>query len=390
MQLNDHYLIANCSPFVLRTIVNWNSPLLPIMALRKAIEDIVAWRKLGRESRALFQGFLPSGGRSYLCVLKKPINTPAGQFSAIKLKAVGNTEPKDPHPPKLDKSFINNLFKIIVEENGSIAVGPIHSQPLYGRTMDRVTAENEFLRLVNKKKLPAPYALGGGEYPDLMFQGQPLGFNILALKEWGADNRRLGNCFFIDHQAANDDQLGYSFEQAGKVQRRYNDEGLIPSDCHVFNFAITDNGEVILNDFGSGKNKDDLTHPQTAIYQLLDLARFIFSVYLLRGEPAGDRFLVHARPLSAFLKGYFGSDVFLRYKKEIGAPEAMLKRLQKPRIRSGGEDKENFRRILWYCCTQLSIPLQEILVAEGNTYLLTKKQWAEKYDELVRGLSKII
>lgn len=282
---------------------------------------------------------------------------------------------------------------IIVKKDGSISVKAVNKQPHFGSTYDRVMTENTFMQIANERGLPAPFSLGEGEYPDLNFEGRTLGYNIIALRDLETDKRRLGNIFqvypsspedylyklaniFFPHNATLND-LEYLFYAAGRVQRQYNDKGLIPNDCHIGNFALTEEGQAVLNDFSDGKNKVDLSIPQIAFYQLLDINRFIYSTFVLRGWPVGD-FLVSNTdiyPVSAYLDGYFGQDVL----KDIGTPEEMIRGLKRPRKEPDENRFKGLMEIMNYSWNYLYEPLQEVLAAEGNAYPLKPQERIERF-----------
>ncbi|MFH1347468.1 MAG: hypothetical protein ABIH22_02145 [Candidatus Margulisiibacteriota bacterium] len=387
----NHYLIAE-KP--LRANVRWNGQALR-PALQRALVKVASWQELDAESEALFQGFGPSGRRSYVCVLKEPIETPTGQHSAIKLKAVGKTDPVDPQFPSTQRYDIDP-HSVVIGEDGAISVEALNIQPLFGRTAERVSAENRFMQLANERKLPAPYALGEGEYSDLNFDLQILGFSIMAIKDLETDNRRLGNIFQVNYSDPGghlqrlastffpgrpaQESLEYLFYAAGRVQRQYNDNGLITNDCHAGNFALTSDAQAVLNDFASGKDKAWLSAPQIATYQLLDLNRFIYSVFILKGWSVGESLLSGAYPVSAYLEGYFGQEVFSRHKG-VETPERLL------RAPKTGPGKNNFMAsvaIKKYSWTRLYDPLQEVLAEEGNEYPLSEQERIARHVEMYR------
>jgi len=401
MIVERHYLTATAKYLPLRTNIKWNDQGLS-PALQDGIKGIVSWSGLDAQSRSLFRGFVPSGGRSYICILSEPIETPVGPSSAVKLKAIGKTDFSDPHPPKAI-AFDHNPSILVVSEEGQVSVGKGDEQPLFGATLKRAEQEDSFIRSANSKGLPAPIALGMGEYSDLAFGGAKLGFNMIALCDWKTDIRRLGNIFqngncqspeeylleiagsFFNRNAGIS-ELENLFYEAGRAQRRFNDGGLIPNDCHAGNFALTGDARAVLNDFGKGKIKDELNPAQTSIYQLLDINRFLFSAYRLMAWPTGSWFISRAYPLSAYLEGYFGRELFERHLKAIGTPEKMFRGLLKPEI-DQHRDKNGFKgsmEIMKYSWTCLYDALQDVLAAEGNTYPLSMRARIEKHIGIYR------
>jgi hypothetical protein len=395
MYIENHYLSARASFSPLRTNIRWNDKTLS-PALQGSIEKIASWKELDAQSGGLFKGFVPSGKRSYVCVLSESIETPIGPSSAVKLKAIGKTGFTGHHPPTVER-FDLDPHVMVVDENGFVSVEKTRGQPLFGATMERVETENAFMGLANGEKLPAPYALGVGEYPDLVFEGENLGYNIIALSDWRTDVRRIGNIFQNGDDCSSPEEylLGVArdffsqnaslreleilFYEAGRVQRQFNNNGLISNDCHVGNFALT--AEAVLNDFGKGKRKDELSAPQTSIYQLLDMNRFLFSAYRLRAWPVGELFLSRAHPLSAYLEGYFGREIFERHIRAIGTPEKMVRGLLKPEIQQD-QDKNGFKgsmEIMKYSWTCLYDALQDVLAGEGNAFQLNAGERIKRY-----------
>lgn len=375
--------------------------------LKSGIEGIASWIGLPAGSRDLFRGFVPSGARSYICVLNEPIETPVGPASAIKLKAIGKTDLEDSHPP-LNEEYGYTAGSVSVDDRGFVSVGRADKQPLFGSTFNRVERENRFMFLANSKRLPAPHTLGTGEYSDLSFNGQNLGFNIMAICDWETDLRRLGNMFqngscpspreylieiarsFFGYNAGVSD-LEILFYEAGKVQRQFNNSGLISNDSHIGNFAITTDSRARLNDFGKGDIKECLNPAQISILQLLDINKFIFSAYRLRAWPSGNLLLSLSCPISAYLEGYLGKDIFERRLKEIGSPEKIIRGFPTPEKEQSG-DRGGFKssiEIMRYSWISLYDALQEILAGEGNAFPLSPAEKLKRFTGMYKSYFEV-
>ncbi|MFC1511492.1 hypothetical protein ACFL5U_03815 [Candidatus Margulisiibacteriota bacterium] len=402
MRLSYHYLIAVPPRKSLTTEIAWNAQASVVPeALKTAILKIASWSPLALSEGRLFKGFAQSGRRSYIGVLQTPLETPVGLHSAVKLKAVGQTEDIGACPPQ-EISYTDAPDRVVVGSKGEQTMEPIFHEPLAGTRRSLAENGNALILTANQKSLPAPFALGVGAYPELSFAGEVMGINIVSVVDLETELNRIGTIFQIqngspEHYLATlpfrfgyeggvREALGYMFHNAGEAQSQHNGGGVIPGGRHVGNFSVARGLAIILEDFDYGKLKKDLTPEQIVTLQLLDLFRFVYSAYILRTWSAGECLLQNHSPVSAYLEGYFGQEIFARHRETIGDPEKMLRSLDRPQATNDREwirGAAEITKFSWMC---LYDPLQEVLGQEGISYPLTPEQRRAKHMELFRVL----
>ncbi|MCK4532430.1 alpha/beta fold hydrolase, partial [bacterium] len=300
-------------------------------AIIEKIKKVISWE--------LKPDLAPSG-RTGLIILDKPIIVNKVKITAIKIKGLGDyfTDPENPTPPTTKEFHDSGQpdFYTEFDENGEFYIKETIPKPLGGNIYKEAREEYKFHLNAFKKGDFVSVPLAYGEYPEIKYKGETLGFVILGItdpRDRRVDNLFAGDLVSMDKKTAQvvisdylrellggkkmEDFFEKLFEQWGHTLRRFHNAGFIHRNPHGANFSYEKN-KIKIHDLESSKRKQDLKNEQVFMYQLYEVGEVLSRIYLLINTLIGLDIYQKGKinVYHSFLKGYFKEEL-LRNKADI-------------------------------------------------------------------------
>jgi hypothetical protein len=249
-------------------------------------------------------------GRSLSFSLHTPIEIDGQIYRALRCKGIA------PQRNASGELFGHNgcgydSRPLFVSDDGVVSVGtPTHSPE---GTILFERARREFEAAVHLGVDLTDGALGFGAYEDLLFQGQPAGFMIYAMREV-KDRRFADGCLRPAMEAALESGAKFPLQQMkpdadfgdilfhlGRAMRLMHKRGLVHRYPHFNNVGI-EAGSVVLRDLDGVITIAQMPPAQRLGYVLIDFVRIVYECFGMYSAFFTD-------PFSIFCKGYFGESM---------------------------------------------------------------------------------
>lgn len=240
------------------------------------------------------------------------------------------SEEYDPHINKDSKSL---HYQIEIKNKGAFTYQVPQKKPLGGQTVENAKKEIENTQKLYSKHQKNFYKpIAYGEYQDLQFNNEPLGFSILEIPS--EQELTLADYFkavfqdeqlFINNEIINltkketpEPKIIDVLRKLVELSKKHGatlkklHEFYVDYDSHFYNATINpQNQELILFDLDNLKEKSKLPQIQAFNYQIKDIylaIQSLMSTILLNGIcDSFEQFSFHENFLKAWLIGYFGT-----------------------------------------------------------------------------------
>ncbi|MGE5309429.1 MAG: HAD family hydrolase, partial [Deltaproteobacteria bacterium] len=304
--------------------ISWNAGYPLPAGFSKLIQQTVSWERKAHRGK----------GRSGIIFLGRPVSfNIKGRtvvVKAVKIKGMGEFVDGTALPPVAQKYETSAGFHMRADENGSLFPVSPEPTPAGGLSFRRARNEYDLLnKILNESDIGVNIPLGYGEYPEMSFNGDHLGFVIEGLTD-------IRDARFDDILKERGDPAGYllsCYRNWGKTLRRLNDLGILHLRTHSGNWSASEDGTVTVHDLDSAVLKGQLDAKAAFMMQLMpELAGAIRDIHSDTAVfPSARRIIEQGgNPYRAFLEGYFGKEAADGDPQIKGLCEALIPVSKRP------------------------------------------------------------
>jgi hypothetical protein len=306
-------------------------------AFEHGLSDKIARRIVAVVSRQNMKGAIETGRSLVIPLPQTAWLTVRGKtWKAIRLKAVTHQG----QPPK-SEAFMPDLFtrdyvsqpthRFSVDPFGTFHVDLVSKHPKGGAFLHEALNEYHTMTHAFQSGVLTAYPIGVGRFTKLSFEGQSLGFVIMAHeeKQQGFQHERIS--FQSPSSSENAEQIALwekfvqQFEAAGRTLRKLHENGITHTHPHSGQFDFQAGNEAYVYDFTNAVTIQKMSRDEFFFRVLSDFGSFYVEMCLTESSGVqGLEFIAKAQKarllrtsLEAFVDGYFNDQELSILRKTV-------------------------------------------------------------------------